>query len=106
MEYSSRRGSGSGGDDGSLDPGAHFRVALNHGLYVPLAEVSNLSELFLLECRVAFPHVFHGIVEPLALMLGICADHLAMQNVTEQLVSRLIKCRQFVLLLDACRAEF
>jgi hypothetical protein len=38
-------------------------------------------------------------------MLRICAHHLAMQDVTEQLVSRLIKCRQLRTPSNACRAE-
>ncbi len=94
MGCSFRRVSGSAGDSGFLGRGTHFGVTLNHGLYVSLAQIPNLGELLRVERRIAFSHVFHGIVEPLALMLRICTHHLAMQNVTEQLVSRLIKCRQ------------
>ncbi len=94
MGRSSQRVSASAGDSGSLGRGAHFGVTLNHGLYVSFAKIPNLGELLRVERRITFSHVFHGIIEPLALMLGICAHHLAMQDVTEQLVSRLIKCRQ------------
>src|SRR5207245_4949862 len=70
---------------------ADRRVASHNGPAVALAQHAQVRDLLLVQLLVAVSQVEHGVVEPFLLMLSGRFQHTTTEDVSEQLVSGLLK---------------